>query len=194
MWTSVSPLCQEETASQLREQKKRSGGFAAADDSSSSFPDAVRYRFGISSWEMGTDGGIVDLLDPSGAGKGFSISGSGSSGGNGDRFGVDPAARATTVEVACAEVGPGRYECTFEAMFRTNPGTWKPGVLGERACAETAQKRTKPLKIAERLMRSLGLPEQPGYVPGSEHRVHSYLPGPSRRRQRRRSRTLDELR
>ena len=61
-------------------------------------------------------------------------------------------------------------------MFRTNPGTWKPGVFWERICAEIAQNRTKPPKIAEnRLVRSLEPPEQLGCVPGSEHYLKSAL-------------------
>ena len=39
-------------------------------------------------WEMRPNGDVVDLFDPTGAGRGFVVTGSGSSDGSGDRFGA----------------------------------------------------------------------------------------------------------
>ena len=61
-------------------------------------------RFAVSAWELLPSGDAVDLLDPSGSGKGFAISGSGSQGGAGDRFGAgDRLSRVRCVEVRDAE-------------------------------------------------------------------------------------------
>ena len=61
-------------------------------------------RFAVSAWELLPSGDAVDLLDPSGSGKGFAVSGSGSHGGAGDRFGAgDRLSRVRCVEVRDAE-------------------------------------------------------------------------------------------
>ena len=61
-------------------------------------------RFAVSAWELLPSGDALDLLDPSGSGKGFAVSGSGSHGGAGDRFGAgDRLARVRCVEVRDAE-------------------------------------------------------------------------------------------
>ena len=61
-------------------------------------------RFAVSAWELLPNGDALDLLDPSGSGKGFAVSGSGSHGGAGDRFGAgDRLARVRCVEVRDAE-------------------------------------------------------------------------------------------
>ena len=61
-------------------------------------------RFAVSAWELSPSGDALDLLDPSGEGKGFAVSGSGSFAGAGDRFGGDRAfARVRCVEVRDAE-------------------------------------------------------------------------------------------
>ena len=44
-------------------------------------------RVFVSAWELFPNGDLLDLLDPTGKGKGFAVTGSGSFGGNGDRFG-----------------------------------------------------------------------------------------------------------
>ena len=68
----------------------------------STAPPALRHLFGLSCWEMTPDGALLDLFDPRGAGGGFTVTGSGSAGGFGDRFGSDLGARCTTVSVRSA--------------------------------------------------------------------------------------------
>ena len=68
----------------------------------SAAPPALRHLFGLSCWEMTPDGALLDLFDPRGAGGGFTVTGSGSAGGFGDRFGSDLGARCTTVSVRSA--------------------------------------------------------------------------------------------
>ena len=66
----------------------------------------TRRRFAVSAWEMSPNGDVLDLLDPSGLGKGFAVSGSGSFGGAGDRFGDGfgaAGARVRCVEVKSAD-------------------------------------------------------------------------------------------
>jgi len=66
----------------------------------------TRRRFAVSAWEMSPNGDVLDLLDPSGEGKGFAVSGSGSFGGAGDRFGDGfgaAGARVRCVEVKSAD-------------------------------------------------------------------------------------------
>ena len=92
-------------------------GRRAADDAANRGADvdaadarrAVRHRFALAAWEMRPNGDVVDLFDPTGAGRGFVVTGSGSSDGSGDRFGASsseassPPFRATSVEIASAE-------------------------------------------------------------------------------------------
>ena len=51
-------------------------------------------RFAVSAWELLPNGDALDLLDPSGSGKGFAVSGSGSHGGAATASGRAIASRA----------------------------------------------------------------------------------------------------
>ena len=64
----------------------------------------TRRRFAVSAWEMFPNGDVLDLLDPSGVGKGFAVSGSGSFGGAGDRFSFGDGFGAAGARVRCVEV------------------------------------------------------------------------------------------
>ena len=59
--------------------------------------------------------------------------------GGGDDHAVQVISVSDGRVVRLLKVGPDRYECTLEIMFRTNPGTWKPGVFWERTYAEIAR-------------------------------------------------------